>query len=265
MANLLKNPTLSNWQPERNKYFTNGEGKQLVHEYPQDWELVTVSKYDNDPNRLPQSFHRDTGFVISAGWLSWEAGWKQSGINAPAGRYRAQVRLKADVNFPDSSVDKTAITWRFTVGSAKGTLKQEWAITSQPILKQVEEFEYVFELDEPLTIDLTFWGRSFYAGNDCDFWVYEVSLEKVAEDYGGTIVPALGANQDEPATEVIPQSAIEDALNTSTMSGKSLGEVTTFSEIDQIVAGLRALANTTNDATAKVGINTLADALERLK
>ncbi len=270
MSNLIQNPNMGHWEHVR--YFTDQEGKTGTIEAPQNWEFVTVAR-ESDPNKLPQSLHRDTGFVISAGYRAWEAGYKQSGLLLEANRrYRLKATIKADVNFPGGQApDLTAITWRFTVDSNKGRLEQDWAITSKGRTKQVEDFEFVFETKEALTVDITFWGRSFYAGNDCDFWVYEISLEPVDKSYGASQVPTLGTASVSKTEDKTPDDTnsenilLPDLEKLTGSSGKSLGEVLSDKEIDTISQGLRALGDSVDDAKAGIGLHKLAEALQRLK
>jgi|GEM_PF-6057996 len=267
MSNLITNPNMGNWKHVR--YFTDQEGKTGTIEAPESWEFVYVPR-ESDPNKIPQSLHRDNGFVMSAGYRAWESGYKQSAIQVSGGqRYRLKARIKADVNFPGGQApDLTAITWRFTVESSAGKLEQDWAITSKAQTKQTEEFVYIFDIEEAMSLDVTFWGRSFYAGNDCDFWVYEISLDAIPKD--GAIVDKLGTakQSDIPATvnttEKIAVSDVEEILNES--SGKSLADVhLTSQEIDLIAAALRTLAVNSPDSGTSVGLNKLAEVFERLK
>lgn len=271
MSNLIQNPNLGNWGHVR--YFSDQEGKSGTIEAPQHWEFVTIAR-ESDPHKLPQSLHRDTGFIISAGYRAWEAGYKQGGLALEANcRYRLKATIKADVNFPGGqSPDLTAITWRFTVGSNKGKIEPEWAITSKGRTKQVEAYEFVFETAEALIVDITFWGRSFYAGNDCDLWLYEVTLEPVDKSYGASQVPTLGnAAPDAPPVKNIPEKTDDDSILLPDVdkvvgtSGKGLGDVLNDKEIDTISDGLRALADSANDTKATIGLHKLAEAFQRLK
>lgn len=269
MANMLRNPRLGNWQHVR--HFHDREGKSGTIEAPADWEFVAKSLGD-DPNKLPQSLHRSDGFVISAGYRAWEGGYKQEEIALTAEqRYRAHVRFKPDVNFPvGQREDLTAITWRFMVESDAGTLEQDWSMTGKDRFKHIETFDFVFDVAQATTASLTFWARSFYAGNKCDLFVYEISLEAITND--GSTVPVLGTPQvsappapKDPevlATEKLPRSELEKLTEPS---GTSLGDVLTVSEINTITVGLRKLAGSTSDGDITRGLNTLADALDRLK
>ena len=262
MSNMIQNPNMGNWRHV--SYFTDLENKTGTIEAPENWDFVYVPR-ESDPNKIPQSLHRDDGFVMSAGYRAWEAGYKQSGIQLTKGRYRLKARIKADVNFPGGQApDLTAITWRFTVESSIGKLEPNWVMTSAGATKQTEDFFYVFELEEDLAVDVTFWGRSFYAGNDCDFWVYEVVLEPV--DKNGAIVDTLGTASPVNTTEQIAVSVIDSALDEIGEGNRSLGNVSlTVNEIDLISGALRSLAVRQNDASVSAGLHKLAEVLDRLK
>ncbi len=265
MANLIQNPTFGNWQHIR--YFTDQENKIGTIEAPTHWDFVYIPK-ESDPNKIPQSLHRDNGFVISAGYRAWEAGYKQHNLPLQAGqRYQLKARIKADVNFPGGqNPDRTAITWRFTVESDKGALQPDWAITSHQQTKQIEDFTYIFDVEEDMTAAITFWGRSFYAGNDCDFWMYEVTLEPVAKN--NAIVDKIGSvNATPPAIDPTPiiEPDPTPPENPQAMD-KSLGDVTlSVAEVDLIADALRTLAKGAADANTSAGLNKLAEVLERLK
>src|SRR5690606_20842009 len=116
-----------------------------------------------------------------------------------------------------------------------------------------------------------FWGRSFYAGNDCDFWVYEISLEPVEKSYGASQVPTLGTVSVSKTEDNTPDDTnsenilLPDLEKFTGTSGKSLGEVLSDKEIDTISQGLRALGDSVDDAKAGIGLHKLAEALQRLK
>lgn len=290
MANLLQNPTLSGFRHGR--YFHERDGKVGTIEHPDNWEFVAIPK-ESDPEKLPQSLHRDTGFVIGAAWRAWEAGYVQRNIQLDANtRYRARARLKADVNFQGGQPpDFTAITWRFRVVADPQILEQDWTMTTQPQLKQIEEHEWVFQTTTATQVDFFFMGRSFYAGNDCDFWVYELSLEAIPIEAGADPVATLrtpkSQTQPSPQRRVITQPVtttpkpqpdaptpasptaptLANLTELTGEDGKTLADVLSNDEIDQISAGLRALAAQAGkgNKTAISGLNTLAEALERLK
>lgn len=263
MSNLIQNPNMGNFKLD--KYFTDQQGKDGTIEVPEHWDFVYIPR-ESDPNKIPQSLHRDNGFIMSAGYRAWEAGYKQSGIHLTKGRYRLKARFKADVNFAGGQApDLTAITWRFTVESSAGKLEPNWAMTGTGKTKQTEDYVYIFEIEEDLAIDATFWGRSFYAGNDCDFWVYEVSLEEIDKD--NALVDTLGTASPVNTTEqiAIPES-IDATLDSVGEGSRSLGNASlTVNEIDQIAGALRKLAVASSDDSTSSGLNKLAEVLERLK
>lgn len=261
MSNLLQNPTFGDWRHVR--YFTDREGKSGTIEAPIHWDFIALPRED-DPNRLPQSLHRDTGFVISAGYRAWEAGYQQSNARLQAGqRYRVRAKFKPDVNFPGGHpVDLTAITWRFTIASSETTLAQDWEVTRKGQYKQIEEYEFVFEAASSLNIDVTFWARSFYAGNDCDFWVYGIVLEPVAANYGEATVPTIGTAETPPPPppekqlETDNKDVTKQALNSVMVSAQ---------EVEQITTALHAMSANTTDEAIKVGLETLAKVFDRAK
>jgi hypothetical protein len=279
MSNLLTNPTLAGFSLGR--YFTEQGGQVGTIENPSGWEFICYPRA-SDPNKLPQSLHRDRGFVIAAGFRAWEGGYVQKGIQIEANqRYLMKAHFKPDINFSDSRVDLTAITWRFRVVSSNGqTLEQDWGMTSKDRFKQDEEASFIFYSAEAQTVDFYFMARSVYAGNVADFNVYSLSLEPVEETVGATHVPTLGTSTISTATSRTaatppPTPIITSPLigNTSTPnvsatiagpSGKDLGSVLSAEEIDTIALGLRSLAKQVNPI-AGAGLNKLAEGLERLK
>lgn len=276
MINLLTNPTLSGFRLGR--HFHERDGKVGTIEHPDAWEFIAIPKED-DPEKLPQSLHRDDGFVISAPWRAWEAGYVQRNIQLQANtRYLAKARLKADVNFSGGQTpDFTAITWRFRVVADMETLEQDWTMTSQSELKQIEDHAWTFQTRGAATIDFFFMARSFYAGNDCDFWIYELVLEAVGAADQQAAIPTLRtrpqrpviANPARPTTPTSPTQpeTLTELKEITGESGRTLADVVSNEEIDQIAAGLRALAMQTSNGNKTIisGLNMLAEALERLK
>lgn len=285
MANLLNNPTLSGFTLGR--YFTEKNGQVGTIENPPGWEFICYPRETDDPNKLPQSLHRDRGFVIAAGFRAWEGGFAQKGIQLQANqRYRMKVLFKPDINFTDSRIDLTAITWRFrAVFSTGKVIEQDWTMTKKPQFKQDEEHEFVFLSTEVQTVDYYFMVRSVYAGNVADFNIYEMSLEPVDMNYVDKSLPPVVSTTTSastpPPTPIItspivtntPSSISAGVTNTSAapvsagvtgQSGKTLGDVLSDAEIDTIVTGLRELAKHVNP-TAAAGLSTLANGIERLK
>jgi hypothetical protein len=276
MTNLLTNPSLAGFSLGR--YFTEQHGQVGTMENPTGWEFIAYPR-ESDPEKLPQSLHRDRGFVIAAGYRAWEGGYVQKGIQLEAKqRYLMKAQFKPDINFLDNREDLTAITWRFRVVSSSGqTLEQDWAMTSKPYFKQDEEHSFVFYSAEAQTVDFYFMARSVYAGNSADFNVYFLSLEPVDVNYGGASVPILGAipmaasAATPPPTPIINSPIITNASPPPAASatiagpgGKDLGSVLTVGELDTIVRGLRELAQQVSPTVAE-GLTTLANGLERLK
>lgn len=261
MSNILTNPTLSGFSLGR--YFTEQNGKTGTIENPDDWKFITIAR-ESDPEKLPQSLHRDRGFVIAAGYRSWEAAYAQGGVQLQANqRYMAKANFKPDINFPNQNVDLTAVTWRFRMTAGDEVLEQDWDMTQKGRLKQDEEFQFVFEAKEALTIEFQFWARSVYAGNAADFNVYQLSLEAVSADYGATIVPSIGTGTSTPASTTETSDATIPSGTDATIPSSPSNAAPTAAEIDEIVASLRSLAQENADAVTK--LNKLADRLEGLK
>lgn len=280
MSNLLKNPNLQGFTLGR--YFTEADGRVGAIEYPLDWEFVAYPKHHEDPERIPQSLHREQGFEIAAVYRSWEAGYVQRGIAVPPGRYLARAVFRPDVAFPDANVYLDAVTWRFAMEGGGTRAEQDWQMTQQGQFKQQEELHFVFQVNAPMTIDYYFMARSIYAGNSCDLDVYELTLTPVPADYGGAGIPTLG-NATHPQSVPAPiqstgrggsmgssgsmgsASTISSLTpQTQALSGKTLEDVLTADDIQVIVAGLRAMNQVTNNATVLTGMERLAQALEKL-
>jgi len=273
--NLLKNPFLGDWR--HGYYKTTQDNKVKTVEHPADWEFVVTPK-EADQNNIPQSLHRERGFVIGAPYLAWEAGYVQRGV-ALAGkqRYVAKAVFKPDVNFMGDA-DLSAVTWRLRLVAGDEVVEQEWQVTQKGEYKQEETLLYVFEADAAVTVDFYFMARSVFAGNDCDLNVYELALESVPADYGGDTVPIIGTtttdiSTDDSVVNPAPFDLVEanhdskpNAVGTP-IGDKNLGAVVSTEEIDTIIWGLRALAlsNESKTTAAVAGLNKLADVLARLK
>lgn len=261
MSNMLTNPTLKGFSLGR--YFTEQGGQVGTIENPDNWKFITIAR-ESDPEKLPQSLHRDRGFVIAAGYRAWEAAYTQGGIQLQANqRYLAKANFKPDINFPNQNVDLTAVTWRFRITVGDKVLEQDWDMTQKPQFKQDEVFQFVFEAKEDLTIEYQFWARSVYAGNAADFNVYQLSLEAIAADYGASIVPSIGTGTSTQVSTPTTETETSDVTIASGTSDKSSDDAPTAAEIDEIVASLRSLAQENADAVSK--LNALADRLESLK
>jgi hypothetical protein len=275
MSNLLKNPNLQGFTLGR--YFTEADGRVGAIENPLDWEFVAYPKHHEDPERIPQSLHRESGFEIAAVYRSWEAGYVQRNISVQPGRYLARAVFRPDIAFPDANVYLDAVTWRFVMESGGTRAEQDWQMTQKGEFKHQEELHFVFQVNAPLTLDYFFMARSVYAGNSCDLDIYELTLTPVAADYGGVNVPTLGTTAPVPSQptgsmggggsmggsgsmggmgKLTPQS--------TALSGQSLEQVLTVEDIQVFVAGLRAMQQITNNSTVLTGMERLAQALEKL-
>ncbi len=276
MSNLLKNPTLQGFTLGR--YFTEADGRVGAIENPLDWEFIAYPKHHEDPERIPQSLHREPGFEIAAVYRSWEAGYVQRNVALQPGRYLARAVFRPDIAFPDANVYLDAVTWRFVMEGGGALAEQDWQMTQKGEYKHQEELHFVFQVNAPLTLNYYFMARSIYAGNSCDLDIYELTLTPVAGDYGGASVPTLGVAaapvQAQPTASsgsmggggsMGGASSIGSVTpQTRALSGKSLEQVLTAEDVQVIVAGLRAMNQVTNNATVLTGMERLAQALEKL-
>jgi len=264
MANILKNPTLSGFTTVT--YFTNNSGNTGAIEYPDDWEYIYTPLHEEDPNLIPQSLHRDRGFVITGGWSRWEAGYVQRGIRLRGGqRYLCKAVFVPDVNFASGQPeDLTVIQWRFWLRGEGEEVSTEWRVTGKGAYKQEEETLLVVEARRDIAVDFTFKARSIWASNACDFKVYQLSLEEVSADYGGADVAYIGGE-----TEVSPVAPVEGTSPPETppveTGSRSLGDVLSDDDITVIAEGLREMRDITANPVVLAAFERLADALERLK
>lgn len=294
MSNVLKNPTLSGFKTVT--HFTDSSNNIGSIEYPDQWEFVYTPKHPEDPNRIPQSLHRDKGFVIAAGYRQWEAGYVQRGVQLRKGqRYLAKATFMPDVNFPaDVQPDLTAIQWQFWLEGGGDKLGSGWRSTGKGEYKHEEESLFVIEAANDITVDYYFKVKSEWAGNSCDFNLYQLSLEEVPVDYGGATVPRIGTSMGatpavSPGVRIVegqPAPTVENATlsmmplipgseNPSpdlTMGsavvqqgGPTLAEALTAEDLAVILKGLREVKSITPNATVIAAFERLADVLERLK
>lgn len=276
MANILKNSSLQGFRLDR--HFWDNSGNTGSIEFPTDWEFVVTPMHPDDPGRIPQSLHRDHGFVISAGYRSWEAGYVQRNVPLRAGqRYLAKADFLPDVNFPPGQQeDLSAIMWRFWIEQSGGGAHvfKEWEMTSKGAFKQREECLFVFQAAADILVDYYFKARSVWPGNTCDLHIYTLTLEEVPPDYGGPSVPVLGAASVVSSTPTPPSETPATTLFTTAPSSTpdlagvtklSLADVLTPSDIDVIVSGLRRMERLTDDKIITEAFIRLADALDKLR
>jgi hypothetical protein len=285
MANLLRNPNLANFVHGR--YFTEKNGQVGTIELPSDWEFQSTPMEPDDPEKLPQSLHRDQGFVISAGYRRWEGGFAQHNIPVQAGqRYLAKAGIQPNIGFPDATIHLDAVMWRFVVEGGGARVEQPWQQTSHSSFGNYEEPTFVFQSNITGNVSFHFRGRSAWAGNTCDLNVFVLALEPVAADFGGSGVPVLGAastadtqpnkpagssggmGATQPSQPTQPIQPVQPAQPTQPAAaplGLQLEQALTNDDINVIVAGLRALNQVTNHPTVIAGFERLAQVLEKMR
>lgn len=195
--NILKNPTLTGFTSPPT-VVVDGQGKQQVVEHPDDWRFVQVPDLNNDPHVIAQSLHRDRGYVIAAGWRRWEAGYQQTVVMRKGQRYVCKAVFAAHVQQPNTRVD-----WRFTV-SINGDVEAASAWSTGPYKQEIDHL-FVVEARADVTIQLTFWARSVWPDNECDFNLFSITMEKVAGDYAGDQVQYVGFEEGQPEPEPEPE------------------------------------------------------------
>ena len=288
--NILKNPELKGFTTFRE--FVDNSGNKGWMEHPNEWEYVWTPMHDDDPNRVPQSLHRDKGYCIAAGWRVWEAGYVQRRVPVMGGqRYLLKAVFRPDVNFSGGhEPDLEAIQWRFWVDSGRGAAETGWYKTSKWQYKQIEEQTFVVEPQQDMMLDVYFMARSNWANNACDFNIFSITMEKVPVDFGSPtyiksgnpisgppLSPPPAAPEPEPAPPVAPplpvfnppqQPAPPVPAPTGPTADSPVGilEIMSDDDLAVIAQGFREAASTTMFGdTIAAGFSRWADVLERYR
>ncbi len=196
MSTIVTNPTLTGFSTPPVQ-ITDASGNVGYIENPDGWQFVYLAQADAKGN-LPQSLHRDRGYVIAAGWRKWEAGYRQ------AIRLRAGQRYLAKAVFMVNADQKAGIEWRHSiVGQPSDYVHSSWSRNPAGHKKE-DEHLFVFEARQDMEANFTFWARSEWPDNECDFCVYLLTVEAVPADYGGSNVPYIGTVQPTPTPVPTP-------------------------------------------------------------
>ncbi len=263
--NILVNSELKGFNtPPRE--FVDKNGNKGWMENPDNWEYVWTPMHDDDPNRVPQSLHRDKGYVIAAGWRVWEAGYVQRGVRLRGGqRYVAKAVFQPDVNFnPGQEADLTAVQWRFWIEGEGEKVWSEWQTTTQGQYKQQEEHLFVIEPQREIVVDVYFKARSIWGSNVCDFNIHSITLEEVPADFGeptylGSPVTIAGGVADFTPVSSTP---VQPEVATAPLTG--IFEVMTDDDLTVMIAGFRAASNLEQfGKDISDGFGRFADVLER--
>lgn len=268
-TNILQNSELKGFNtPPRE--FVDKNGNKGWMENPNNWEYVWTPMHEDDPNLVPQSLHRDKGYVIAAGWRVWEAGYVQRGLRLRAGqRYLAKANFQPDVNFnPGQQPDLTSVQWRFWVEGEGEKVWSEWQTTQKGQYKQQEEHLFVIEPRRDITVDLYFKARSIWAGNVCDFNIYSITLEEVPADFGEATYIGSPTTTPVGVANFSPASSTPTPAPTSTPSPAApvsgVFEVMTDDDLTVMIAGFRAASNLEQfGKDISDGFGRFADVLER--
>jgi hypothetical protein len=193
--NILKNPFLTGHSAP--DVVVDHQGKQQYVEHPTNWTFTYAGGLNDGTNFIPQSLHRDRGYVIAAGWRRWEGGYSQDVKLTKGKRYVAKAVFNADVNVAHR--DKL-IEWRFTaIRNGKVEAASAWSTGTYG--REMDHL-FVVEARKDVIVNLGFFARSPWADNAVDFNVYAITLEEVAADYGGDQVSYIGtAGDSQPLPE----------------------------------------------------------------
>lgn len=259
-TNLLINSELKGFTLFRE--FKDKSGTTGWMEHPDNWEFIFTPMHPDDPNRVPQSLHRDLGFGIAAGFRKWEAGYVQRGVILRKGhRYLCKANFTPHAAFSDKRPDdwRTHIQWHFVIEGSGQKIESNWSSTSHDSFGHDEEHLMVIEPLNDMAANFAFVAQSRWESNSCEFNVRQLALEEVPADYGMPVY--IGTPSTEPA---VPPPSF--APEPRTRKDITLDEALTDADIDVIVPGLRAAAASGLFGQAiNDGFTRLADVLERMK
>src|SRR5262245_51568590 len=113
--NVLRNPELKGFTVAAT--FKDAKSNTHIVENPPEWEMISYPQNPDDPNELPNSFHRDFGFIINAPMFVWEGGYLQRNVQLRKGqRYLCKAAFTPDLRFvretrPDDW--RSVLEWQF--------------------------------------------------------------------------------------------------------------------------------------------------------
>lgn len=270
--NILKNPTLSGFTLF--KTVTDNAGNKKYIEYPDHWECVAWPQNPNDPNQIPDSFHRDEGFGLAAGYMKWFAGYVQRGVALRKGqRYLAKTNFHVNMGLVDPSNPsdwQQHIEWMF-IFNDRGHQVNSTKMKAGVPFGQQETALFVVEPLDDISIDFGLIFHSLWPSTAGEIHIKSIELLEVPGDYG---TPVMIGNPDatlEPAPTTAPVDEVSEMTDEASaqpeaeISADSLTAALQGDDAAVIAAGLRAAADSGQfDATAAAGFNRLADVFERL-
>jgi hypothetical protein len=222
----------------------DNHGNKGYMENPDNWEYVYTPMHPEDPNLVPQSLHRDQGYVLAAGWRKWEAGYVQRGVTMRANqRYILKAVFAPHVGFQGTMPDdwRTQIQWHWFIEAGVGqAIQSEWSSTTQNSFGHDEEHLFVVQSPTDLIVNIYFKARSRFASNACDFNIKSLTMEEVPGDYGQATF--IGSPTTQPVTSPVTTTPQPSTQPTTTPTS---GGVLPLSneQIDVIAGALRLLAD----------------------
>jgi hypothetical protein len=189
--NILDNSGLEDWYLRQ--IGQDHQNKDVVIEQPSGWEYVYIpgleySKGQHPDHidywRIPQSLHWDNGMKIAAGWMKWQAGYRQRVTVKASQRYAAVAKFHTTIG---GTQNPNAVQWMFYIDGLTPTQSQWSAYSSTSYFGQPTEHQFVFQPVNDGVIDLTFWGRCEWPDNAAEMLIRAIELVEVPDDYGSAL------------------------------------------------------------------------------
>lgn len=202
--NILHNPTLAGFT--LNRVHTDRANNQRPVEYPDGWEQISWPVNSDDPDEVPASFHRDEGYGLAAGFMKWEGGYVQRGVQLHAGqRYLAKAQFNVNMAFhqtPPPEDGYSHIQWRFLFNDQGYQIESQWQSTSQGRWGADEEALFVVEAEKDIVVDFGLIFRSIYPSTAGEIHIKNIELVDVPDDYGDPTI--VGKPDDAVGQTFVP-------------------------------------------------------------
>ncbi|MEQ8674531.1 MAG: hypothetical protein RLP44_11260 [Aggregatilineales bacterium] len=222
--NILHNPTLAGFT--LNRVHTDRANNQRPVEYPDGWEQISWHVNSDDPDEVPASFHRDVGYGLAAGFMKWEGGYVQRGVQLRGGqRYLAKALFNVNMAFhqtPPPEDGFSHIQWRFLFNDQGYQVESVWESTYQNRWGADEEALFVVEAVNDIVVDFGLIFRSIHPSTAGEIHIKSIELLDVPADYG---TPVIVGKPDDAISETFvpapPEFVPNDDISASTASTDS--------------------------------------------
>lgn len=216
--NQLSNSDFAKWKFSKMLLDTGNpdDHKQVNIELPDGWEYDYQIR-DAHVNRIPQSLHDSAGgWRLSAGYMKWFAGLRQTARVIEGQRYLLKVLYRLNIG----NTDKPQTVRVFgVIGGIEGALTPRTSLLTLADNGKPQELLYAFDAIKDGKITVGFYGENIYGEGSCDLFIDYIGLELVAPTYGtppiarvipfiaGVITPPpvsgepVGAGASEPKPE----------------------------------------------------------------